>query len=188
MLSKEEQLMLDAFMQIMQHNKSIGFRLSTNPDELSAKMYKLSGDEQWWLGSDLWRNDTRTKRFFAIYHKLVRQEYFIHYKGNSKRRTKTVISEKTKKLMGELSMSKRQVNEKLFKLIVKVLTENNNDIWITHLIELVQLNSTLNTLYIFDFISVMIRKELLSVRKAGDHSHVQLTQSACEKYRELKRA
>jgi hypothetical protein len=85
-------------------------------------------------------------------------------------------------------MSKRQVNEKLFKLIVKVLTENSNDIWITHLIELVQMNSTLSTLYIFDFISVMIRKELLSVRAVGDSSHVQLTQSACEKYRELKRA
>jgi hypothetical protein len=82
-------------------------------------------------------------------------------------------------------MSKRQVNEKLFKLIVKVLTENSNDIWITHLIELVQMNSTLDTRYIFEFITIMIRKELISVREVGDTCHVQLTPSACQKYREL---
>lgn len=82
-------------------------------------------------------------------------------------------------------MSKRQVNEQLFKLIVKIMVENDNRLWNMHLLELVGKNCTLDAKYIFDFILIMIQKDLLLVELNGDTPYLSLSKEACDKVREL---
>lgn len=87
----------------------------------------------------------------------------------------------------ELSMSKRQVNEQLFKVIVKIMCDCKNRLDLGKLINYAQEQMKIvNHEYVQMYTILMMNKNMIEFTNNEDE--VALTKLACDKYRELKRA
>lgn len=82
-------------------------------------------------------------------------------------------------------MDKREINEKLFLVICKVIIENSNKSWVTPTIDQVKLVSHLDVRYIHEFIRIMNSKELLKTIDENGTIFISVTEKACAKIREI---
>lgn len=80
-------------------------------------------------------------------------------------------------------MTKREINQQLFKLIVKILVDCKNYLEVHKLIKYASEQSKLEFDYVKEYVRIMISKDLLHI---SDDLDISLTKEACDKYRELR--
>jgi hypothetical protein len=89
-----ESVVFKALCQQVKYLQNIKRPLKPTMDDVSYKVKQLTGDDKWYIGSDLWLNKNNAKRFYAICYSLERKGMVRIIKGSKSKSTRIEIADK----------------------------------------------------------------------------------------------
>jgi hypothetical protein len=118
-----ECVVFKALCQQVKYLQGIKRPLKASMHDVSYNVKKITGDDKWYMGSDLWLDANNAKRFYAICYSLERKGMVRIIKGSRSRTTRIEIADKGWEYINKLKQGRAQQE--------KDLVENSTDCCMT---------------------------------------------------------